>query len=58
MLRLTENLTLCNGRSLISPTPQIIISSDASLKGCGTSCSGLATGGHWFVAEQKSHINA
>ena len=32
-----ESLTLCNGRSLISSPSQIIISSDASLQGCGAS---------------------
>ena len=40
-----EDLTLCNGRSLISPPPQIIISSDASLPGWGASCHGQTTGG-------------
>ena len=40
-----ENLTLCNGRSLISSPPQIIISSDASLQGWGASCHRLTTGG-------------
>ena len=40
-----ENLTLCSGRSLISPQPQIIIRSDASLQGWGASYNGLTIGG-------------
>ena len=52
-----ENLTLCNGTSLISPPPQILISSDASLQGWGTSCQGLKTGGPWSVKKQNFHIN-
>ena len=52
-----ENLTLCNGRSLISSPPQIIISSDASLQGWGASCHGLTTGGPWSMEERKFHIN-
>ena len=35
--------------------PQIIISSDASLQGWGTTCHGLTTGG---MEERKFHINA
>ena len=52
-----ENLILCNGRSLISSPPQIIISSDASLQGWGASCHGLTTGGPWSMEERKFHIN-
>ena len=52
-----ENLTLCNGRSLISSPRQIIISSDASLQGWGASCHGLTTGGPWSMEERKFHIN-
>ena len=40
-----------------SPPPQIIISSDASLKGCGASCHSLATGRPWSVEERKFRIN-
>ena len=44
-----ENLTPCNGKSLISPRPQIIMSSDALWQGWGASCQGLTTGGAWSV---------
>ena len=50
------NLTLCNGRSLISP-PQIIISSDASLKDWPTNCHVLTTGRPWHMVERMFHIN-
>ena len=46
-----ENLNLCNGRYLISPLPQITISSDLSLQGWGKSCHGRTTGGPWSMEE-------
>ena len=52
-----ENLTLRNGRSLISPPFQIIISSDASLQSWGVSWHNLITGKPWSGEEQKFHIN-
>ena len=52
-----KKFNLCNGRSLISSPPQIIISSDASLQGWGASCHGLTTGGPWSMEERKFHIN-
>ena len=52
-----ENLTLCNGRSLIFPPPRIIISSDASLQGWGVSCHRLRTVGPWSIEEKKFHMN-
>ena len=52
-----ENLTLCNGRSLIFPPPRIIISSDASLQGWGVSCHRLRTAGPWSKEEKKFHMN-
>ena len=52
-----ENLALCNGRSLISPPPQIITSSDDSLQGWWASCQGLRTRGSWSVEKWRFHIN-
>ena len=53
-----ENLTLCNGRSLISPLSQIIIGSDTSLQGLGASYHSLTTGvGAWSMEERKFHRN-
>ena len=52
-----ENLTLRNGRSLISPPLQIIISSDASLQSWEVPWHNLITGKPWSGEEQKFHIN-
>ena len=63
-----ENLTLCNGRSLTSPAPQIIISSGASLQDWGASCQIKTPGGgsmvhgrtkvqHNYLEEQGSQIS-
>ena len=52
-----RKLTLCNGRSLISSQPQIIISSDASLQAWGASCHGLTTGVPFSMEEETFHIN-
>ena len=52
-----ENLNLCNGRYLISPLPQITISSDLSLQGWGKSCHGRTTGGPWSMEERNYDIN-
>ena len=40
-----NNLKLSNGRSLVNSKPQIIITSDASLKGWGASCQGQSNRG-------------
>ena len=52
-----ENLNLCQGKSLIAPTAQLQISSDASLKGWGAACRGHKTGGPWSDQEKQCHIN-
>ena len=52
-----KNLTLRNGRSLISPPLQIIISSDASLQSWGVTWHNLITGEPWSGEERKFHIN-
>ena len=48
---------LSKGRVVISPPPQLIITSDSSLQGWGAACQGQTTGGPWTAEEQKHHIN-
>ena len=45
------NLDLYNGRSLITPPPQIVIQTDASKTGWGAACRNLRTGGPWSQEE-------
>ena len=48
---------LSKGRAVISPPPQLIMTSDASLQGLRAACQGQTTGGPWTAEEQKHHIN-
>ena len=43
--------------SIISASPEVIIASDASLKGWGAFCRGYRTEGSWTLLENKYHIN-
>ena len=52
-----QNLHLTKGRSIISASPQLIIASDASLKGWGAFCQGHRTGGSWTFLESRCYIN-
>jgi len=52
-----QNLNLSNGRALIPNSQQIVISSDASMKGWGAYCQGQRTGGPWNALERTNHIN-
>ena len=45
------------GRSLLCPSPSLVIFSDASLSGWGAVCNGVRTGGPWTTAEADVHIN-
>ena len=49
------NLDLCNGRSLVQCPAQVLIQTDASTKGWGSTCNGISTGGMWSA--QEYHIN-
>ena len=51
-----ENLSLYD-RSLISLPPHVIISSNASLEGWGTSCWGQTSGDPWSEEDRTAHIN-
>jgi len=51
------NLINYNGRSLKIIPPEMVISSDASMKGWGAACKGKMTGGKWSKEDQLLHIN-
>lgn len=44
-------------RSLILPPPDLLMTTDTSIKGCGTSCQDVSIGGSWSKEEQKNHIS-
>lgn len=52
-----DNLDAWNGKSLISRSPDLIIETDASCRGWGAFCLGVATGGQWSQGESQLHIN-
>ena len=49
---------LCNRRSLILPSPDLLITTDVSTKGWGASCNHgkVSMGGPWLKGEQKCLI--
>ncbi len=53
----TSSLDIVNGKRFVSSDPDIIIYSDASLKGWGACSNGVTTRGPWTTADQKRHIN-
>ena len=46
-----------NGKSLVVHQPDLVIESDASLRGWGAAAQGVTTGGPWSRQEKKYHIN-
>ena len=44
-------------QAIITPVPNLIITSDASMKGWGSVCNGVTTQGMWNKQEQSLHIN-
>ncbi|XP_020619677.1 uncharacterized protein LOC110057435 [Orbicella faveolata] len=52
-----DNLDAWNGKSLVSAPPDLIIETDASRRGWGAFCMGVATGGQWSQGESRLHIN-
>ena len=52
-----HHLSIWNGRSLISPSITLTITTDASLQGWGAVCNGRRTRGSWSHQEQSLHIN-
>lgn len=47
-----------NGRSIITATPDLVLTTDASNEGWGAVCQEIRTGGNWAVSELELHINA
>ena len=52
-----DQLSTWNGRSIISPVPDLIITTDASLKGWGAVCQEVHTRGLWTREESLLQIN-
>ena len=52
-----DNAPHCNGRPIPAPTADLVITSDASKTGWGTTCQGIHTGGPWGAQERAEHIN-
>ena len=52
-----QNLSLCNGRCIVHPPPQMMIETDVFKTGWGAACQGEKTRGVWSEQEQKLHIN-
>ena len=47
-----------NGKAIITPAPDLIITKDSSMKCCGAVCNGVTTQGLLNTQERKEHINA
>ena len=52
-----DNVLSCSGKSLDDLKPDLIIYSDASLKGWGATMNGAAASGPWGLDESVRHIN-
>ena len=52
-----QNLKYFNGRYLIQAKPQMVLHTDASLKGWGANRMGMETGVKWSDEERKLHVN-
>jgi hypothetical protein len=53
-----DHITNWNGRCITIPAPDLVITTDASLKGWGAVCQGIRTRGLWTQQESSLHINA
>ena len=52
-----EKLPQWNGRNIIPPTPEVVLTSDASREGWGATYQESQTGGMWMTEERRLHIN-
>ena len=52
-----ESLSWVNGKRLIAPSPDLVMTTDASGKGWGAVCQGETTQGVWGKEETSKHIN-
>ena len=48
-----QNVKLRNGRALIQPSAEVLIQTDASVKGWEATCNGISTGRMWSAQEMK-----
>lgn len=55
--RIGKKIDQSNGRAIISATPDMVITTDASNKGLGAVCGIISTGGLWDLQELEYHIN-
>jgi len=46
-----------NGRPIVQPTADLVITSDASMTGWGATYQSMSTGGSWTRQERMCHIN-
>ena len=46
-----------NGKTMVIPTPDLVITTDSSLKGWGATSNGVTTQGLWSLQESREHIN-
>ena len=53
----TDRLPSWNGKSILLPSADLVISSDASRTGWGGCVSGSRVSGHWDMWERSHHIN-
>ena len=53
-----ESINQWNGKSMIRPSPDMTITTDASMTGWGAHCGEEKTQGLWTEEEKKLHINA
>jgi hypothetical protein len=53
-----DHLNNWNGKTFLSPSPDLVICSDASMQGWGCVCGDVKTQGLWSKEESSWHINA
>ena len=51
-----QNVKLCNGRALIQPSAEVLIQTDASIKGWVATCNGISTERMWSAQDMKNHM--
>ena len=52
-----QNLETVNGSPIITPSSDLAIFTDASLRGWGAACGNIKTNGRWSATERLLHIN-
>ena len=53
-----NNLQAWNGKAVLSPVPDLVMETDASLLGWGAVLGGMSTSGLWSETERSQHINS